>query len=305
MVHFENELNAKLSKDRAPVTVGQYMRRLQVLNDNKRLTSMKFLLDHEKMIKKIEEMPLAESTKLSYLTAICATLSCFPKYSKIYKIYQTRMIADIVTQKAINESNEKNDKQKESLVPMAEILQVRNRLSQEINVNEPNWTKVVQHLLICLYTMTEPRRNKDYAYMFVVQNEPEVHNPEHNYYIASTGEFIFNNYKTFREYGQQRFIVPDELQNVIQNYLELYFKRFENIDDEFPLLVNGDQERLHLVNGITRYLNQAFGKKIGSSALRHIFISELFADTLVQRKKVATAMSHSLQTQERVYTKID
>jgi hypothetical protein len=307
MVHFGNELREKLSKDRTAITVGQYIRRLETLNEGKKLTSMKFLLDYDGIIKKIEEMPLAESTKLSYLTAICATLGCFPKYKKIYKNYQTRMIADIVASRAQNASNEKNEKQKESIIPMAEILQVRKRLSEEIDkeiVTGKDWTLVVQHLLICLYTMTPPRRNKDYAFCFVLQHEPEIHNTERNYYVASTGEFIFNNYKTVREYGQQRFVAPDELQTVLQNYLELYFKRFEIIEDEFPLLVDGDQDILHPVNGITRYLNRAFGKKVSSSALRHIFVSELFADDLVQRKDIADKMAHSIQTQQSIYIKV-
>jgi hypothetical protein len=58
------------------------------------------------------------------------------------------------------------------------------------------------------------------------------------------------------------------------------------------------------VNAITRVLNRVFGKKIGSSMLRHIYLSDKYKDQNEEMKKDAEAMGHSLDLQ-RAYIKKD
>jgi hypothetical protein len=49
-------------------------------------------------------------------------------------------------------------------------------------------------------------------------------------------------------------------------------------------------------------LNKVLGKKIGSSALRHIYLSDKFAPELQQMKATAEAMGHDVDT-ARTYIK--
>ncbi|MFN9957216.1 MAG: hypothetical protein ACK55I_29280, partial [bacterium] len=44
------------------------------------------------------------------------------------------------------------------------------------------------------------------------------------------------------------------------------------------------------VNGITRVLNRIFGKKVGSSLLRHIYLTGKYGKILEEQKKDAEAM---------------
>lgn len=305
MERYTEELREKLNKTRAPVTVGAYLRRLKVLNDNKPIQSMKFLLDYVTIVTKINSMEKAFTTKTSYLTAVCAVLGLYPKYHSLYKRYQALMINNA---KKINEDydkNEKNEKQMESIIPFADVVKIRDELKKNFdsltNISASSWEKYIGYVLLCLYTMTPARRNKDYSMMFVCFDEPDELDCNKNYYIASDEVFIFNNYKTKSCYGQQRISVPGELADILTEYIDYYQRLSKNeLDNEFPLLVNLDGSRINEINGITRILNKMFGgKNIGSSALRHIYINDKFGDSLKERKDIAEAMGHGLSMQTK------
>ena len=289
MNRFIEDLSIKLNKTRAPVTTGAYIRRLKTLNDNKVFSSMKFLMDTKTIIEKIEATGLTLNTQTSYLTAIVAVLSTFPKYSKIYKLYREKMILNANKIKAGYATNEKTEKQKESVIELSEVITIRDELDKDS----------IEYLLLSLYTMCAPRRNKDYTEMFIVFDEPAELDTNKNYYVVSEKQFIFNIYKTAKLYGVQRIDVPDKLSDVLDNWIE---KHPMNSEDEFPLLVDKGK-RINNVNGITRILNNVFKKKIGSSALRHIFLNDKFSDSLVERKKIALEMAHSVSTQNSYIVK--
>lgn len=286
---FIEDLTEKLNKTRAPVTTGAYIRRLKTLNDNKPFSSMKFLMNTTAMIEKIETTGLSLNTKTSYLTAIVAVLSTFPKYSKVYKVYQSKMIENANKIKEAYSKNEKTDKQKESCIELSEVIKIRDELDKDS----------IEYLLLSLYTMCAPRRNKDYAEMVIVFDEPAELNKEKNYYVASDQQFIFNIYKTAKQYGSQKIDVPPELVDVLDKWI---LNHPLNEQEEFPLLVIKGK-RINSVNGITRILNNVFDKNIGSSALRHIFLNDKFGDSLEERKKIANQMAHSVSTQQQYIVK--
>ena len=62
-------------------------------------------------------------------------------------------------------------------------------------------------------------------------------------------------------------------------------------------LVNADGSPLAAVNAITRILNKTLGKKVGSSMLRHIFLSSKY--DITEMNKDANAMAHSVEEQKR------
>jgi hypothetical protein len=308
MPRYEDDLKAKLTASRLPITVGQYIQRLRVLNGDKPLTSMKFLLDFPTISSKIDSMEKAFSTKTSYLTAICAVLSMYPKYKALYKKYVEKTMVNVKQMKGETDMNERNDKQKDSIVPLADIIKIRDSLHDAFHkskkIDSKVWGSYTGYLLICLYTMIPPRRNRDYSQMVIVEKEPSVLDKSKNYYVIDKQEFIFCNYKTASTYGEQRIKVPADLAKVLSEYIETYKLVFPDQKGEMPLLVHFDGSPIHAVNGITRVLNKVFGKKIGSSALRHIYLSDKFGDTLKEMKEVASEMSHDLNTQKE-YIKID
>jgi hypothetical protein len=67
--------------------------------------------------------------------------------------------------------------------------------------------------------------------------------------------------------------------------------------------VYSDGEPLDKVNSITRILNRIFGKSIGSSMLRHSYISSKYAAVNEEMKEDAKNMSHSLGMQKEYIKK--
>jgi hypothetical protein len=72
---------------------------------------------------------------------------------------------------------------------------------------------------------------------------------------------------------------------------------------EFPLLVSEAGVPLTAVNSITRILNKIFGKNVGSSMLRHIFLSSKY--DVADMEKDAASMAHSMKEQRSYLRKAD
>ena len=118
-----------------------------------------------------------------------------------------------------------------------------------------------------------------------------------NYLDLQKRKFYFNNYKTAKTYKQQIEDIPADLFNVLKIYL-----KFKPTDSNF-LLVDYEGNPLKHVNSITLILNKIFGKKVGSSLLRNIFLSDKFdklqpmLDELKETSaSMGTSASNSLQT---------
>jgi len=200
-------------------------------------------------------------------------------------------------------NNEKNEKQKESIVAAQEIVAIRESLNATIESGGASWCVYMQHLALCLYSMQPPRRNKDFSEMVIVLDEPAIPSKDLNYYVISESMFFFNNYKTSSTYGAQKMRVSEELSEVMDRYLQEYF-RVVKIEEIPFLLANEHGKKLEIRNAMTRLLHKAIGKDIGSTSLRHIYLSSKYAEILVQQKADAEAMSHSL-SMARQYIKVD
>jgi len=131
--------------------------------------------------------------------------------------------------------------------------------------------------------------------MFVAKKQPTE--TEHNYVVLTKSKptsFIFNKFKTSKKYGQQTLEVPEALSNVISEYLKFHpLKK----NASFKFLVSHDGTPITAVNAITRVLNKVFGKRVGSSMLRHIFLSTKY--DIKEMEKDANAMGHSVEEQKK------
>jgi hypothetical protein len=213
-------------------------------------------MDFDRISKKIDEMDKSFTTKTSYLTAICAVLKMYPKYSKLYKKYLEKTMTNSREIKKDLDKNERNDKQKESIVPLEEIITIRNKLKKEFDdakeIDSKLWDKYMGYVLLALYTLQPPRRNRDYSECWFAFEEPKVLDKKKNYYIASTHKFIFNNYKTASVYGTQTLDAPADLAKVLDEYIDMYQRVIERDDyttnNEFPLLVHFNGSRIHEIN---------------------------------------------------------
>ena len=167
---------------------------------------------------------------------------------------------------------------------------------------------LLKYTVLSLYVLQPPRRNGDYLEMQIVPSFmadlPTTHN-----YVATTkggGEFIFNTYKTSKKYGEFRQNVVPELKSVITLYLKhhpLLWEGRKQKKEAVPFLVYKDGEPLHQLNSITRIINSVLGKGVGSSALRHIYLTHKYGDVEKEQQKDAAAMAHSVNQQKEYILK--
>jgi hypothetical protein len=286
-----------------------YIKNLWTLNNKQIFNNLSFLKDTTAIEDQLKDY--SDNTKKTFLSGITSVLSLYkdkPTYKKTYEFYYNKMIDKAEEMKETN-VNDKTDKQADNWLSWEEVQGVKGLLREmalEFSTSKvltPHQYEVLlAYVILCLYTEIPPRRNQDYMDMFVVN---DVKNDENkNYLDWSNKKFIFNHYKTAKKYGQQTInIESPALVEAITLYLKHHplnpspnLKKLPK-NTEFKFLVYSDGSGLTAVNSITRILNKIFGgKNIGSSMLRHIYLSSKY--DIEEMKKDAEDMGHSLEQQK-------
>jgi hypothetical protein len=118
-------------------------------------------------------------------------------------------------------------------------------------------------------------------------------------------KFNLETYKTSGKYGRRDIVVEDEtLNSNIEKFSQM--NHFMQTSEVKYFILNSKMEKMSS-NGLTKLLNKIFSrdldKKISSSMLRHIYLSDKYSKELQERKKDSHNMMHSLQ-QQKDYIKI-
>jgi integrase len=294
MIELHKDL--KKSRDLSDSTASQYIRVLHTLNSNLPFNNLSWL----KMIEPIESR-LAEyadstqKTMISTIVSCLSTVSTKPTYKKVFSYWYNRMMESIHQQKSADTSN-KSKKQDENWLSWEVVKDHEKRLEENAekviknkNLSVNDWNTILEFMVLSLYTKFPPRRNQDYQFMKVVKSEKEAKSTDFNYYAIKENRFIFNKYKTAKTHGVQTFDVPEDLTKIIKLYLS------RHPDPKGMFLVYQDGRPLESVNAITRILNRIFGKSVGATMLRHIYLSSKY--DVEEMNKDAEIMAHSSSTQ--------
>jgi len=292
-------------------TADEYVNQLKQLNKGLSYSNLGFLKKRDEVMKRISEY--AESTQKSVLGAVVSVLSLEkdkPTYKAIYNFYYERMMEASKKARAA-ETGVKTDTQAANWITWEEVMTVQSKLAEDVAkfaksklITPANWNSLLSYVLLSLYTLTPPRRNQDYQDLYIVKKWTDALSKDKNYYDIATSKFIFNKYKTSKAHGAQELSIADNkpLLSIINQYIKLHPSKGQT---EMKFLVNGDGSALSSVNSITRILNKVFGKHIGSSMLRHIYVSSKFGDVKKEMEKDAEAMGHTVAVQQAVYNKTD
>jgi hypothetical protein len=300
-------INDLQNKNLSPSSIKLYLSNLERLNDELPLKNLNFLKDIDKTTDKIKDLKL--TTQRGYLISICSILEMYKTKKTIndlYKKYYEIMINLNDKLKAIP-TNVMTDTQKKNWASWDDIKTKFNEL--EINVDEfinntqiskANYSKLLEYMVLSLYVLLEPRRN-EYTNVYIIKKYNPNMSDEFNYLSYEDSKFIFNKYKTSKKKGQEIININKELMDVINKYLKFHpllkgKKINKNTKEIF--LVNFDGEHLANPNGITRILNKIFGKRISSSMLRHIYVSDLYGPIVKKMEQTAQNMGHSVETQK-------
>ncbi len=290
-------------KDLSPKSINLYLANLKRLNDGKDFKNVDFLKNTSKLDEILEKYNYI--TKRNLIITIVKISSLFPKLKSVYEKYKKVMMEMNDKIKSDYGKNEMTDKQKKNNMSWEEIQNVYNEIKEEVyklkdkeTITSKDYSLLLHFIVLSLYILIPPRRNGDYINMRIV-NKPHE-DKKFNYMILSKDLLQYNKYKTSKsEEKKPEIEMPEEL---IKN-VEIYIKFHPLIDKitnslNVPLLVNMKGEPLKQDNSITLMLNKIFGKKISSTALRHIYLSSKYGKVLEEMKKDSNAMSHSLDMQK-------
>lgn len=309
--------NKMMSGERAvaETSAHKYITDLVNLNDKEPFKNLKFLKDNkDEIITKIATY--AENTQVGLLSSIVSALNQQRDqhlYKSIHKFY-SETLRKLKDSMSGVDTSEKTEKQKENWMEWEDIKTVWGELDDEVHkfktqksITNKQFETLVDYLLLSLFVLTEPRRNRDYQDMFIIVKnvKADTLKLDSNYIDLVNEQFIFNTYKTSKTYKQQVIDIPPELMNVINIWVKHYpgINQASKKDGTVPFLVNSMGNRQKTVNYITLRLNKILGKKIGASMLRHIYITHKFGPIIAEQLEVAERMAHSVGEQ-RNYSKV-
>lgn len=309
---FEKTMIRKLHsvKEISDSSIKAYLSVLRGLNNRQELTSSKFLEDIDEIEEKIKHKKA--TTRRNAYIAIVSLLSTLvgkedkklhDKYYAMMKEANKNIRADMLTHKKSIQQSDNWITWQDVEEKWQELADKVDEFKDERHLNYDQYTILLQFMILSLYVLQPPRRNKDY-YARVIKNpryDPTDHNySELNYVDLDNDEFIFNDYKTKRTQGTQKFDIPSSLMKVIKLYLKFHphvtreeLKRKNGVIDT-QFLVNYDGSSLNSTNAITYILNKIFGRKIGSSMLRHSYLTAKYGEIEDERELDAQKMAHSV-----------
>jgi hypothetical protein len=293
-------------------TASQYIRTLYSLNNNRPFTNLAWLKQKDAVAQRLSEF--AESTQKTNLSVIVSALSLVkdkPTYKRIYAHYYSEMMDRSKASKE-KDTSVKTEKQDANWLSWEVVEAHRGRLEEDVkklpvaDLSVGQWESVLAYGVLSLYTHFDPRRNQDYQFMYVVKSPKQATDQSKNYYVIDAKQFIFHKYKTARSHGEQVFDVPAPLVDALSLYLTrhpiLHSKKFTAKTPAFPLLCSLDGSPLTAVNAITRILNRIFGRRVGSTMLRHIYLSSKY--DVAEMNETADRMGHTGNVQ-REYLKAE
>jgi integrase len=295
MIDLRNNL---VNKNKLAIgTADLYITKLKKLNDNKPFTNFTFLKNTKKM-KDLFDSYENDNTRKSYVSAVVATLnySDMKQYKSVNMFYKS-LLAEVKKEYDDKPRNVMSNKQEENWLEWNDVKKIYNELKDKVENYTPELLeksasakKTYQDfILLSLYVAFPPRRNADY-YLMKIDNNNNM-NEDFNYYKPKTKQFIFNKFKTAKTYSTEKSDISNTLTNILNKYIEDM-----DLKDEDFLLFPNDKARNNSSN-ITKHLNRIFKKNIGSSMLRHIYITSELGGKIKELKDISEKMGHSSSTQ--------
>lgn len=292
---FMSSLKETLQTEKlSPKTIEMYIIKLRILNDNKNFDNLNFLKQKSAIKTKLQAIT-NDNTRKSYVASIVSVLNrqknkTFEALNKYYKelFLKERSIF------AEKPAHEKSATQAENWLSWDEVKDVFNKLKQKADdigsksrLSNADKKILENYMILALYVLQPPRRN-DWYYMEIGKGE----DIKKNYLDLKDKKYIFNNYKTAKSSGRETINIPDEIMPCLKYYINLM-----GLKEGDYLLYPDDTTRTNS-NRMTKSLNSIFGKKVGASMLRHIYLSHKYGKVMKDQQDDAEFMAHSVSMQK-------
>lgn len=249
-------------------------------------------------------------TRKNYLAAILVALTANDKDNEVIKQYRNHLETIAIEYQDQISTKKKSNKLSDNWVTMAELKKIVGRYKRNIKekklvskeaFNNADFDLFQRFLIGSLYTLLPPVRN-DYADMEVISfKDYNKLKDKDNNYLVIVGKnkkfFSFGAYKTSEVYGIKMVQIPAPLNKIINTWLNY---------NKTGYFIISKQKKPITDNGLTKLLYKTFsetGKNIGSTIIRHIYLSEKYGDINDEKEADSDAMMHSLATQKEYVKK--
>ncbi len=291
-----------------PASITQYEANLRKVRRLFGADSYDFLKSPAKVEDKIKDLHF--TTRRNILNAIIVFLLAIDKDNKMEKlISEYSEVRDQLNQKYIddNKSGVISEKQKVNFAKMDEIDDMVERLRLEVNAlkkkDRMTQNDISRLRAYVIFSMLKrlPTRNdmsgmkliNQTMYKKLTQEEKEAN----NFLVdqKTKMKFVYNVYKTSKKYGENVIEVPDDLKPILRMYIKTM--GIKNGDVMFAMTRNAISQLL------TKQSQRLIGKKISSTMMRKIYLSDKYSEVNDEKEKDSKIMMHDVNTANLVYTK--
>jgi len=279
------------------VSLRSLYKRLHPTSDLSEPLTSEFLKEKEKIMKDLDDKKI--TTKKNILTAILVALSSDEKKDdKLNDFYQIKLKDLNKNYNEFLDKQEKTDTQRVNWIDYDTFLTVINDLLDKVKkegiptkekLSRSEYNLLQKYVILSFYQVF-PLRNDIADMKVLTQKEYDDLEKEtrdkHNYFITDKKGYKMqlNQFKTVKRIGPKTYEIPEKLSKIVKLWLK-------HNTSGWLFTISNMRDAVN-PNGVTKLLNSIFskacdGKKISSSMLRHISISEKLKDepTIAETKE--------------------
>ncbi len=312
----------------------QFAKLKELMGSTKLLEILDLGTDAVEIVDFIEQQEWSEGTKKNYVTMLISLtrMNFNKKLPSEYFMEQLVCYRDSLGEEYETKLNnhEKTTKQEENWITFKQILEFKNRLHYR---NKDLWNRApANEGGQCVYTdkelrlmtdeviieliCTQPPRRNDYANMSIMRHEqfkgiqkddPDWFFEQDTNWLVRKARgnwyFVFCNYKTSSKYGMQFVDVkknPSVKKPRLKKWVEI-MEQYKKADYFYvPLLLDSKGNEFNTNSYSKRVqtiFKREFNKKVGTSLIRHIYLSDKYGEQIKEMEQDAEDMAHSYKTQ--------
>ena len=248
--------------------------------------------DVSKNLKKIMDHLKENKEARKRKTIIASLITLFNRdedESKALDTLRSGMLADIKEAEEDEKKMEMSDVQRDNWMDYEEVMKkyhdfekVAKPLLKLDKLTSMQFRTLNTYVLLACLVEIAPRRSLDYTLFKHHNVDPDTD----NYMDAKKSQFVFNRYKTVRNYSTARVSIPLKLKKLMLEWQKINPNDYAFLDSRGKPL---NQTKLNTI------LNNFFGKRIGTSMLRHIYLSHTLRNVDPSIFEDAKNMGHSVE----------
>ena len=237
--------------------------------------------------KTLDKLMSSSNSTLANYIATCLVVLGLDKKKNKDRIEQLNMKLRELNNKVKNSDDKPKD---EEIIKWDSIVSLADKLRNNFFKIEMKYKEGMEALLLNFYSLFPPQRSEIFSNLIITTTKPT--DKDNNYlYRKSTNVYflIINKHKTARSAGEITEQITDkQLIKMLNRYLKLYNTKY--------LFQYSDDKSLS-PSDISKMLGQTtkeLGDKLGSSSMRHIYLSNKYSGVMKDLELDTQKMGNSV-----------